>query len=60
MGGHCSQKLCPGGDRTPLRGATDLRINRDQQLYRKDPIARAARFPGLLIFSAGVAGPELQ
>ena len=27
MGGHCSQKLCPGGDCTPLRGAADLRIN---------------------------------
>jgi hypothetical protein len=27
MGGHCSQKLCSGGQGTPLRGAADLRIN---------------------------------
>jgi len=27
MGGHCSQKLCPGGEGTPLRGPADLRIN---------------------------------
>ena len=40
MGGHCSQKLCPGGDGTPLRGAADLRINTRSTTLAQRPAAR--------------------
>jgi hypothetical protein len=50
MGGHCSQKLCPGGEGTPLRGAADLRINTrsttlSQRSHARGPVSQAFSFP---------------
>ena len=36
MGGHCSQKLCPGGECYSSPGRRIFGSIRDQQLYRKD------------------------
>jgi hypothetical protein len=50
MGGHCSQKLCPGGEGPPLRGAADLRINTrsttlSQRSDARGPVSQAFSFP---------------